>query len=926
MLRFSFGPTGFSGLEGQPSFREGFAVVNVTTDYTKERGFGWVGAEGEVRKDWLEIRGRLSSRARRGPNDLLAGWIAGDLPFVVDVPAGTYVVTTCTGDWGEYEFYPFGSFTLLYQGKEVFASVRNKDNLDQWLYRHKYADYERGQKLYDRYVTTRFAVVTQDVEAPDGKITVQARVDAGPREYTGAINYVIISPAAQKDAHTRYLGDLEAMMRDAFDKRFPMAKVPEAYCDGATKEEQEAGFAVIRNPGEKVYPWTSGTYRNHVTELSAYATLGQFEPVDFAVIPFKELGSMTCTCSDLEGPNSAKIPAAEIKVGYVKYWDYYDRNARPPVVSVEPYLVMDRNVIPKLENRTTRQWWLTIHVPEKAAGGTYKGTISLTAEKGGSARFPLSLEVIPIKLDGPGAVMLLNYSFPWKALYYGDDQAWWADIEKELAFQRDHGMNSTAMGCHLPLSDDDTSEWEKFIDLYQKVGLDGPIYFAGTMGLYNQFKNLLDPAQQEQYASVLAKLDAVARKKNQTVIYSICDEGTNEGWEARSELAAKVMREKAPDILTIGDINGYRELMLCARYLHASGFNNGWGGSYGTNRRDHDLITRTVIERVESLGCEPWFVNGGTGRYPFGVFFWKMETLGVKGKCEWHYYASTSDPYNPFDAEQLNAFGSLVFPTCIPTLQMEDSRAGIDDLRYVRTLQRLVAEMSQEKDPLTAGRVQVAREALDYWLDQLPDRMVTARTPDGAVLSAGADFPPARLAEFRQEVTWHLCRLLKLSCPGICPPGTMLASWEKDERTGWTSAIVPVAEHATHGLQSGKMVFDKQHTYFDTWGGLRPKDWRGYASFRFDMFNPQDRDVDLVMTIRDQLAANINAEGSVRKTAPYRLKPGANQLTVPLVGITDDSGSRPLDLTCIFNIFFTVKDAPEGTTLFIDNMRLSQDQ
>jgi hypothetical protein len=180
--------------------------------------------------------------------------------------------------------------------------------------------------------------------------------------------------------------------------------------------------------------------------------------------------------------------------------------------------------------------------------------------------------------------------------------------------------------------------------------------------------------------------------------------------------------------------------------------------------------------------------------------------------------------------------------------------------------------------------------------------------------------------EFRREIAWHLCRLLKLNCPNICPAETMLASWEKDERTGWTSAIQGVPEHATHGSQSGKMVFDKQRTYFDTWGGLRPKDWRGYASFRFDMFNPQNKEVDLVMTIRDQLAANINAEASVRKTVTFKLKPGTSQLAVPLVGITDDSGKRPLDLTCIFNIFFTVKDAPEGTTLFVDNMRLNHDR
>ncbi|MFB3894013.1 MAG: hypothetical protein ACE15C_18550 [Phycisphaerae bacterium] len=928
MLRFAFGPIKPRSLEGVATMRGGFTPVTVASDYAKDKGFGWVGAEGEVKTDWLELRGKLNARSRPGPNDLLNSWIAGGLPFQVDVPNGKYTVTTCMGDWGEYEFFPFGSFTLLYQGKEVFKSVHNRDNLDQWLYKHKYDDYERGEKLYDRYVKSRFDVVTQEVEAADGKITIQARQDAGPNQYTGAINYVVISPAAAKDDHARFLAGLEAMMRFAFDKRFPLMPVKEAYCDNVTDEEKAANFVVIRTDGQKIYPWQHASRQNHLNELHAYAAWGQFEAVDFAVIPLKNLASMTCTVSDLEGPAGAKIPASEIKVGYVKYWEWYNRDTRN--VTIEPMLVMDRNVIPKLENRTTRQWWLTLHVPDKAAGGAYKGTVTVTAE-GGTIKVPLTLDVVPVKLDGPGGVMLLNYSSPWEAIYYGDEAARWADIEKELVFQRDHGMNSVAWGARLPIKDDDVSNWEKTLDLYKKVGFDQPFYFASTMNMYGQFRNLLDPAQQDEYCNVLKKLDAVAKKKGVPVIYSLCDETTNDGREALAMLVAKFTREKIPDIKTIGDINGYRELMGSAPNLYAAGFNNGWGGSYGTNRQDHQLITRTIIDRVKSVGCEPWFVNGGVGRYPFGIFFWKMESIGVKGKCEWHYYCATSDPYNPFDSQELNAFGSLVFPSCIPTLLIEHSREGIDDLKYVRTLQRMVAEMSgkdAKPSPQTAARVQVAKEALDYWMDLMPDRMVTGRTPDGAVAAgSGADFPPARLDAFRKEIAWHICRLAGVKdCPAVYPPQTMLASWEQGESTGWTTKIQPVAEHATDGKQSGKMVFDKANSYFDAWGRMRVKDWRGYSSFRFDIFNAQDKEVDLLLVLRDQLASNVNAEASARKTVSIKLKSGANQIVVPLVGIADDGGKRPLDLSCMFNAYFALKDGAEGTTLFVDNMRLVEDQ
>ena len=34
-----------------------------------------------------------------------------------------------------------------------------------------------------------------------GKLTIQARQDAGPEQYTGTINYVVVTPAAQKSAN-----------------------------------------------------------------------------------------------------------------------------------------------------------------------------------------------------------------------------------------------------------------------------------------------------------------------------------------------------------------------------------------------------------------------------------------------------------------------------------------------------------------------------------------------------------------------------------------------------------------------------------------------------------------------------------------------------------------------------------------------------
>jgi hypothetical protein len=82
--------------------------------------------------------------------------------------------------------------------------------------------------------------------------------------------------------------------------------------------------------------------------------------------------------------------------------------------------------------------------------------------------------------------------------------------------------------------------------------------------------------------------------------------------------------------------------------------------------------------------------------------------------------------------------------------------------------------------------------------------------------------------------------------------------------------------------------------------------------------------VELVLTIRDQLAANVGAEVSARHTTVLKVKPGANPIVVPLASLVDDGGKRPLDLSCIFNIYFSLKAPAEEVTLYIDNMRLAE--
>jgi hypothetical protein len=226
------------------------------------------------------------------------------------------------------------------------------------------------------------------------------------------------------------------------------------------------------------------------------------------------------------------------------------------------------------------------------------------------------------------------------------------------------------------------------LEAYKKAGFPGTFYWAPPMGL--QLTDLAGYGDetsrrwQQKYIKVMRLMYEEVRKHNVPALFSIGDELTNKGLEGVG-IAGRLARfvwEELPEIATTGDMNGYMEVMAMAPYLNVATFNNGWDGAdhHNGGRR---LLNRAFLEELTSkTGAIPWFVNAGSGRLPFGFFFWKMSKYGVKGKVEWYYNLR-------------NERGSLVRTqgdAVDPTLDYERCREGIDDLKYLCKLESLVAK------------------------------------------------------------------------------------------------------------------------------------------------------------------------------------------------------------------------------------------
>jgi hypothetical protein len=461
-------------------------------------------------------------------------------------------------------------------------------------------------------------------------------------------------------------------------------------------------------------------------EARIFASKGEYEPFSLLLRPKIALEQVFITSSDLTG-DAGWIPKENVEI-----------------CSVESSGQMERKILLKLGKKwnmpaySTEHFWCTVKVPDNARPGIYKGKLTVTAADQEVGSIAIVLEVLDIKLAEPPFALGLNYSNPHNQ----------AALEAHLADMRRHGMTCVAplYNFHLPVHDSNTAELGNFIESYKNAGFTKPLYFATPMNL--QLSNLAGYGDetskrwQQKYIQVMMLLHAEVLRHNIPVLMSIGDELTNKGIEG-VHIAGRLARfvwEELPEIAATSDMNGYMEVMAMAPFLNVATFNNGWDGIDHHNKGRHLLNKQFIVELQEKTGAIPWFVNAGVGRFPFGFFFWKITKYGVKGKVEWYYNLD-------------NGRGSLVRTegaNIWPTLDYERSREGIDDLKYLCMLEKLIAHAK------SLGNAAAERQAAEALLKKITDGIADDWT---AYTQGGERFPADGMAIMSPEKTANMSEL-----------------------------------------------------------------------------------------------------------------------------------------------------------------------
>ena len=477
-------------------------------------------------------------------------------------------------------------------------------------------------------------------------------------------------------------------------------------------------------------------------DLEGSACRGEIEPVSFAVHALTDLADLRLDISDLSGPGA--IPAGAVDPFVVKAWytagfykgDPHGRFLVPDLLlkddalvrvdtenqhnylrstaedGAEEYILCSGPTSEALQNirprdakalqpvsvpaGTTKAFWLTVHVPEEAAPGNYRGTVTLRWSGEKTHRIPLRLHVLPFDLPpSPLIYSIFNRSRIGATADPHDINTEYLTVER---YEREI-RNLVEHGILYPNSYDGFALLRPALEARRRAGV----------------------ATERFYSVDLAYRVRVA---------------TQDGKEGRRELRKRIAEWKP-----VLEEFGYRELWVmgideargpqlkaqrpAVEAVHEAGARC-WAAAthettFGVIGDLLDMAVMAGVAKPSELrkwhgGGKEVFCYGAPQteweqpeiyRRNYGLVLWQT---GYDGAMIYAYRHGMGHVWNDFDHPRRDH--TLVYPTAdglIDTIAWEGVREGIDDTRYMAALQQAI---SAAADPGAAGRAQA-------WLDEL---------------------------------------------------------------------------------------------------------------------------------------------------------------------------------------------------------------
>ncbi|MBM4038808.1 MAG: hypothetical protein FJ290_09860 [Planctomycetes bacterium] len=724
--------------DSAPLLWPGFTPVEADMVYSPERGHGWTAPKAKRQHSGHSFRSHEPG--------LLWGWCSGaDCPFRIDLPNGAYGVYILAAP-GRVE-WPKGVSVKLNGKDHLLLSPRTEAEVRQMALGGEAWDFRPGACVWEGLVRPAYYPSdTQFVVPPSGGLqeprkrgttnVLYAAVTEGHLliEFppTLALRAIMVFAAADKDEALKQIGRLNYLLAEAWDVSHPWVKGsyaekiryigfhdemirPETIPDrlAALKlsdADFDRGFVLFhRGLAEPVYPDTIPTPQEVIVggaslprdghprgpetaRLQAFAAPGEREAVTLGILPLAPVKGIQVKVSDLAAKD-ARIPADRIDMRVARYHQKTMQfgHHNHPYNYQEHYLVrapIAGNGHPSLDlwPGAARRIYLDIAVPADARPGEYAAQVTIASAEGKPlATVPLALEVLPIALKDPPVYFAANYAHP---------------------LLKDHGFNT------FQTSYDDAvrNGYRGFIPwVYESV--------PGTLkGKRIHWNNLL--ASKELVGPVIAE---GREGKGPRGFFGGAAPATH-GKPNAAEIARQFFDQAVKEFPQLDILNVTVPIFCspngCGQDAHE------W--QIFQTLRPPVRATPEALEAARQAGKDFWFADAlrhskeQAARFTFGLWLWRLGATGRYTTLDAHlqYGYGTArlgyrwDPYfTLLDVTTCNIDRALIESVAEgqwnPSRDLLLHREGIDDFRYIHTLDTLIKEAEAKKaggEALAAAR------------------------------------------------------------------------------------------------------------------------------------------------------------------------------------------------------------------------------
>jgi len=494
-----------------------------------------------------------------------------------------------------------------------------------------------------------------------------------------------------------------------------------------TEAEKQRGFAIYhRHYLSPIWPNTAPKRDECDPTLRAFAAQDEYEPLTFTIFPLRDCPRLSVEVSDLKTPDGKTIPREDISVRYVRYMHVRPNYSSSGVYYRAPDVLMPfRKPQPLVKGESFRVW-ITVYADAFAPEGIYNGQATVAADGQPPVPVPIVFRVLPIALEKDHSIVYgIYYYHPYDSMMRAPDafsRQWWRrKAELEAADMAAHGNNAIVAGISGRM--DANGRWlldfeplAKKIDLCRRYGLDKPIichipteaayakYIKAGMGSHLRLLKM-PPKEFFDDMTELVRAVEAGRKSRQwpELLYYPVDEPST------VELAVQFMTEVLKAIKRVPGVRTY----VTADPAHEQfAPMKPWVDVWCC--QPFSLSRETILDDMKKRGVEYWcypnHINGENDHTPaagarmtYGFGFWRS---GFRALTPWIYQSSTSDPWNYLDGGYMDFFNRTDDDASpIPVALWEAYREGIDDGRYVTTLERWI-ERARE-----AGHADLAKAA-----------------------------------------------------------------------------------------------------------------------------------------------------------------------------------------------------------------------